>query len=241
MAKERIIRSFKRDDIEFVYEIILSSRSTIGILIKRATKEVIIRLPTRTRIETAEMFIEQKLSWIVKHLNSIEERDKTINRKSYDNGSTHLFLGREYELEIIESPKKEVNIRDGKIVVATPKVEYTEPLLKKWYSTESKKIIIPICSEMSTAFYNRHKVSPASIEFKYIKSYWGVCTSKRVIRLNIELMRAPEECIRYIIAHELCHLVHPNHSKRFYDLLTLEYPRWKEYKLYLDKTISTRY
>ena len=50
-------------------------------------------------------------------------------------------------------------------------------------------------------------------------SNWGSCSTKRNINLNMNLVRLPEELMDYVIAHELCHLVYPNHSERFHALL----------------------
>ena len=237
---EKIIRTLDKDGVQVSYEVLFSHRRTISIVIKRATKQVIVKLPASENIQAADNFIAQKFKWVLKHLNNIEDREETINRRSYEAGSTHLYLGNEYTLEVVEGKPLSAHIVGDKIIVTTNKEEYIEAVLKIFYTNKAKQAIMPIFSEMSTAFYNRHKISPISVEFKYVKGYWGVCTSKRVVRLNIELIRAPEACIRYIIAHELCHLVHQNHSKRFYDLLLQEYPTWKESKTYLDKTISTR-
>lgn len=52
------------------------------------------------------------------------------------------------------------------------------------------------------------------------------------------LLEAPRHCIEYVVMHELCHLVHPNHSRQFYAFLTMLMPDWKERKQYLDKTAA---
>jgi len=50
------------------------------------------------------------------------------------------------------------------------------------------------------------------------------------LTLNISLVRAPLECIDYVITHELCHLVHHDHSPRFYQLLEKVMPEWERRK-----------
>lgn len=57
------------------------------------------------------------------------------------------------------------------------------------------------------------------IAIKNNSSNWGSCSTKRNINLNMNLVRLPEELMDYVIAHELCHLVYPNHSDRFHTLL----------------------
>ncbi|WP_242494555.1 M48 metallopeptidase family protein [Brumimicrobium glaciale] len=55
------------------------------------------------------------------------------------------------------------------------------------------------------------------------------------IHLNLELIKAPKKCIEYVLVHELCHLVHHDHSKAFYELLEKLYPDWRKTKIRLEK------
>ena len=73
----------------------------------------------------------------------------------------------------------------------------------------------------------KYNVAPKSFTIKKMKTRWGSCSSKGSINLNIDLIKLPEQCIKTVILHELCHLVHMNHSKEFYALMTAEMPDWK--------------
>lgn len=67
--------------------------------------------------------------------------------------------------------------------------------------------------------------------FKKMKSRWGVCHyHKKTIVLNTALIHIPKELINYVIYHELAHLVHPNHSEKFYHFLQLFVPNYKKYR-----------
>ena len=59
---------------------------------------------------------------------------------------------------------------------------------------------------------------------------WGSLTDKRVMTLNTELIKAPVECIDYVVIHELCHLKYPDHSPEFYNLLDTVIPGWEKIK-----------
>jgi predicted metal-dependent hydrolase len=67
-----------------------------------------------------------------------------------------------------------------------------------------------------------------------MKTQWGSCSPKGAMLLNPHLVKAPTECIDYVILHELCHLEEHNHSQRFYDLLSYTMPRWEVVKSRLD-------
>lgn len=61
-----------------------------------------------------------------------------------------------------------------------------------------------------------------------------LCEGETIITLNRRLAEMPEDCIEYVVTHEFCHLVLPNHSRRFYELLTVMMPDWQERKRILD-------
>ena len=67
-----------------------------------------------------------------------------------------------------------------------------------------------------------------------MKKQWGICSTKGNLILNPHLVKAPKECIDYVILHELCHIAEHNHSERFWRLLTQVMPNWKEVKAKLD-------
>ena len=64
---------------------------------------------------------------------------------------------------------------------------------------------------------------------------WGSCSPAGRITLNPHLVKAPRECIDYVLLHELCHLQHHNHSPNFYKALDRHMPRWRLVKSRLDK------
>jgi predicted metal-dependent hydrolase len=68
-----------------------------------------------------------------------------------------------------------------------------------------------------------------------LQKRWGSCTPKGTILLNPELVQAPGHCIDYVVIHELCHLVHPDHSSAFYKLLDRLMPEWKKWKERLER------
>jgi predicted metal-dependent hydrolase len=57
---------------------------------------------------------------------------------------------------------------------------------------------------------------------------------KGIITLNKRLLEAPRNCIEYVVMHEFCHFIHPNHSKHFYGFLSMLMPDWKERKKLLE-------
>jgi len=63
---------------------------------------------------------------------------------------------------------------------------------------------------------------------------WGSCNTIDKIIINPELIKAPSKCIEYVLVHEMCHFVGPNHNKAFYNTLTSIMPNWKKWKNILE-------
>ena len=59
---------------------------------------------------------------------------------------------------------------------------------------------------------------------------WGSLSDKGTVTLNTDLIRAPKECIDYVVTHELCHLKYNNHGPEFYKLLDSVIPGWEKIK-----------
>lgn len=72
-------------------------------------------------------------------------------------------------------------------------------------------------------------VKVTAVRYQEMISRWGSCRPKTGrITLNLQLARYPEACIEYVLVHELCHLLHPNHSPAFYAAMTHWLPDWQE-------------
>ena len=70
-----------------------------------------------------------------------------------------------------------------------------------------------------------------------MKTIWGSCSTKTGrIRINLQLAVYPDECIEYVVVHELCHLLEPSHNARFKQFMKKFLPDWKERKKLLNQT-----
>ncbi len=77
-------------------------------------------------------------------------------------------------------------------------------------------------------YSKKMNLSFLELKFRRMKRRWGSCDSKKIITLNIYLYNTPIEQIDYVIVHELAHLVHMNHSKKFHNLVNKYFPNAKE-------------
>lgn len=100
---------------------------------------------------------------------------------------------------------------------ATPSEEAT--LRKK------AKEILPVKVNYFSSFIG---VVPTKITVTGARTRFGSCSGKNSISFSFYLMRYPEEAIDYVVVHELCHILHHNHSKEFYKEIEKILPDYKE-------------
>ena len=82
--------------------------------------------------------------------------------------------------------------------------------------------------------YMKFVLEPSTIRFRDMRSRWGSCTvQKGTLRINSRLIFAPVSCLRYVIGHELCHFIYPDHSAKFYRLLNAAIPDALETRKFL--------
>jgi hypothetical protein len=112
-----------------------------------------------------------------------------------------------------------------------------ELLMQQWYKSKAKEVFPNIVNPVIRRFRSVYNAAPAKITVKSMKSRWGSCSSRGSVSLNSKLVQAPPRCIEYVMVHELCHLIHFNHSKDFYTLLAEIIPDWKERKKELKRIL----
>lgn len=217
-----------------------SARRTVSISLSPDGRRIRVGAPLTLPPERIRELIATKQNWIEKKQRELQQRKQATVVRSYENGAPHLLLGRVYPLRIEEHRRKGVELTENELVVYVQSADRVARTLREWYAKQAILLLPDIISPSIVTFHKRHGVMPRSISYRHVTSYWGVCTTKGDIRLNINLVRAPKAAIEYIITHELCHLLHHNHSRRFYDLLTEEMPDWKERKKLLGNTLSCR-
>ena len=98
-----------------------------------------------------------------------------------------------------------------------------------------KKDCIATGGRVGNEIFEKYGVAPSSLYIQEMDNRWGSCTPKGKIILNTQLIRAPRPCIEYVITHELCHLLHPDHTKAFWELLQKEMPDWERWKNKLER------
>jgi hypothetical protein len=76
-------------------------------------------------------------------------------------------------------------------------------------------------------------IKPSQVIIKNLRNRWGSATKDNIINLNVNLLKAPESVIDYIILHELCHLKIKEHSHHFWDMVHRFMPDYQKHVQWL--------
>jgi len=225
---------FGSKKIDFSLE--YSNRKSLGITVTPELS-ILVKAPIDTSMEKVKEKLRKKAPWIIRQQSFfLSFHPKTPARK-FIGGETHLYLGRQYRLQIQIGKDESVKLKGKFIEVTTREKSRTKDLLKDWYLQHAKTKFHAIAQPLIDKF-KKHKVEPSSIVFRDMPTRWGSCTPKGKIILNPELIKAPKGCIEYVIIHELCHLIHHDHTQKFIDLQTKEMKDWEKWKMKLEKLLA---
>ena len=220
------------------YELYYTDRKTLGIKVYPDTS-VKVFAPIDTDLPIIEQLLKAKRKWIEKQQRSFQTYLPATPPRQYIGGESFLYLGKQYMLKIEPSTAEEVKLYQGRLVVKTvnPDATHIKKLLQQWYIARATILFNKLFEEQFYLF-KRFTLEKPILQIKKMEKRWGSCTPQQKIILNPERIKAPVVCINYVILHELCHLVHHNHSKSFYRLLENFMPDWQKYKQLLETKMA---
>lgn len=213
-----------------------SDRKSLGITVT-PEMEVLVKAPSGTSIEKIKEKIKKKAPWIIKQLSFFLTFQPKTPKRKYINGETHLYLGKQYRLQIQVGENESVKLKGKFIEVTVIKKSRAKELLMDWYLQHARIKFHSIAEPLIEKF-KKYNVGPSSIVLREMPTRWGSCTPKGKIILNPELIKAPKGCIEYVIIHELCHLIHHDHTQKFIDLQSKEMKDWEKWKMKLEKLLA---
>jgi predicted metal-dependent hydrolase len=186
-----------------------------------------LTVPEKATDDYIDRVIDNKKEWIEGQIKHFEENYEEPKEKEMVSGESFKYLGKNYRLKIIEDKNESVRLYRGYIeiyVKGKDNIKRKQELMKKWYMEKSK-----IKFEILVHEYEKIvKEEVNSIRVISMKTRWGSCNVERKnINLNLELIKKPRYCIEYVILHELAHLKYPNHSKQFWEYMSVHMPNWK--------------
>lgn len=224
---------------KFRFDVIHTKRKTLEIAV-HPDSSIIIKAPLGIELTDIKQVIRKRAGWINKQIKYFRRFEPRTPDRYYMSGETHLYLGRRYRLKVCEGQKNEVKLYRGILSVHckdgtdSGKVKN---ILDDWYKERAKLKFcerLDICfSDLTGMNYKRPRLN-----IRGMKTRWGSISPKGTITLNTDLIKAPAECIDYVITHELCHLEYKKHGPDFYKLLERMMPDWEKRKHKLEVMLA---
>lgn len=222
--------------LDFQYQVVRRpKRKTASITIK-PDNSVTVMVPKSLSEKQIVQLLVRKQQWIKKTFYFNLHKRASFTPKEYVSGESFLYLGKKYRLSVINDGQNAVKLIKGLFTVHVGEglseketQHFIFQQLSHWYQQHALDYLQKEIKKLSKII----DASPVRIGVKYLKSRWGSCTSKGVVNFNWKIIMAPPPIVEYVVAHELCHLKHLNHSKAYWNLVAGVIPDYRERKEWL--------
>jgi predicted metal-dependent hydrolase len=223
---------------KFAVDVSFSARKRLSVTVHPDLR-ITAKAPAGYEPEILRQRLEKRSSWIARQIDYFERFQPLPTERKFVSGETHYYLGRQYRLRIRHGEMTRVRLigRFFEMELSdTDNSEKARALMLDWYSAHARDLLSRRLTQYIPTFERMGAAVPV-VRYRRMKKRWGSCTNGGTIILNTELVKAPIHCIDYVILHELCHLLFPNHNRKFFRLLGRLLPDWEKRKERLEKVI----
>lgn len=196
--------------------------------------DVFISAPSEKRTELIRAFALTRLAWIKMRQAEFSAQLRQ-GELDYITRESHYVWGRRYLLIVKEGSRPSVEILPKRLVLTVrpgATKEDKERTMDNWHRAILRAELNPLIRKWEEIL----GVTVRAFFVQKLKTKWGSCTpGKGYVRFNMDLVKKPKDLLEYVVVHELCHLLEPKHSERFYSLLGRYCPHWKESRASLNE------
>tara|TARA_B110000438_G_C15802470_1_gene645780 strand:- start:432 stop:1175 length:744 start_codon:yes stop_codon:yes gene_type:complete len=183
-----------------------------------------ISAPKSLKLIDIENIINTKYEWISKNISK-QKLMPPKRVKKFENNEKIYYLGKKVKLHIHKGANNSIKLLNTNLYIvykySNIKTNYTEhkPQIKRMLEEWYKKKALLLFTSKTLKISNKLNLNVNQIIVKKYKRTWGKCSYNGNIFYNWQLIQANENIIDYVVAHEVCHLIHMNHSKDFWESL----------------------
>jgi len=186
--------------------------------------------------ESIKQAVQKRARWVVGHVSEARERYAHVRLREYVSGEQVLYLGRRYMLKVlpVDRKPKPARLRGNRLEVETANglEDDIKGRLRAWYRVRGRDYL----RRRIDAFAKTLPWVDAPPPFRLLKMsrQWGSCSPSGEIIINPHLVKAPRQCVDYVLIHELAHLKHHDHGPEFWNLIDAHAGDWRKAKHRLD-------
>jgi hypothetical protein len=209
-----------------ISKIIRSKRKNIALMVTQDAT-LVVRAPMRTPLHYIEKLVAEKSDWIERKIREFEKRPKAT-KKTFQAEEEFLYLGKKYELAIVEGMKIEIT-DDFKLLFPRVFLWRAKARMHDWYKKQAQKEI----SQRTKIIAVKLNLKYSTLKISNAKTNWGSCGPRNSLNFNWRLIMAPERVVGYVIIHELMHILEKNHSAKFWNKVATVMPEYKTARKWL--------
>lgn len=198
----------------------------------RPEGHLVVHVPLRTTASAIQKFLEQRRAWILRHFLAAQSRVARMLPCRFHEGDQIPYLGFSCQLRVTHNDAlpSGCRIQRREILVNIPDPPALPQLLanevrfeiRRWYKRRAMKKF----QQRLDYYAGQMGLTYRHLRLSNAAQRWGSCSADRVIRLNWCLLAYPLPLLDYVVVHELCHIPHPNHSRRFWRAVAQIVPDW---------------
>ena len=202
-----------------------SRKKTASRKIEQGVVQVIV--PQNLPQKEIDDLLKQKSDWIRQKV-IIQQSVPVSKPKEFVSGESFTYLGRNYRLKVLMGDLQPVKLKQGYLQVTVPVEQKSDQalirkLLQDWYLDRASEKL-----EQKTVKYAQQiGVQPSKIRVREYKSRWGSCSVRGEVSYNWRIIISPNPVVDYVVVHELCHLIHHNHSKQYWNKVRSIVPHYQ--------------
>jgi predicted metal-dependent hydrolase len=184
--------------------------------------KVVVSAPLRASIAACKRFVHEHTAWIEAALQKVATKQAEIESHKEQTQGKISYLGKLYDLRTDSSIKDAYTIESDAITIRQEQTEH-------FFRAEARRIIEVRCAEIAPFYGAKYK----KIRIGFQKSRWGSCSTSGTLSFNANLIKAPHSILEYVIIHEICHIIHPNHSSSYWNEVSKLCPDYKTRRKWL--------
>jgi len=206
-------------------------RRTVAVTVE-PDRRVVVSAPREAARVRIEQILRHRLPWIRRQRQLLESLPSPPAPRQWVAGETHRYLGRQYRLRPQKASTQYVKLVAGYFIVGLldPRDRLDiKHLMDAWYREHAYRVLTERVERVlrSTTWLD---VDMPPISIRTMRQRWGSATAHGRVIFNIDLVKLPLGCIEYVVAHELVHLIIPNHGPAFWRMLSRCLPEWKKWR-----------
>jgi predicted metal-dependent hydrolase len=205
--------------------LVRSRRKSLAVHVRHDRIEV--RAPMFVGRSEVLGFLERHREWVSRKFE--EKTQRASESLSLLDGGEIFYKARQMTIHLRDAASCSVIVEGRNMIISAPKMtpDKAGAVLKNWLMAQAREYLPQRTRALADHLQLGHKLS--EVVFRKTRSKWGHCTAKGRIQYNWLIMLAPDGVIDYMICHEVCHLLHMNHSKKYWQAVASVCPDYKRY------------